>query len=199
MVCFYEDIKDIFFKALQKHNNPGNPKKKEKPDSDSQIVAFYRFLARDNKGRLLSDIWDFSPLRLQFQHDFIQWLFPTQEPSAHNKHAPILTKQDIAAIRADRNIQTNMLISFQLMLEFYGFTVNISDNPAIVVSEDFYRCSKRWLKKRNHNFLRITRIIKSLRCFGLDRYAMAFQDVLEEIAEETDVISDETLSHWLDA
>ena len=61
------------------------------------IVAFYRGDGRDHRGRSLSDIHAFDFHELEFNHDYIQWLFPLPEPSGANARRRLLSKEDIAA------------------------------------------------------------------------------------------------------
>ena len=60
----------------------------------------------------------------------------------------------------------NMRKSFERMLDFYG--LEYTDGQ---VRETIYfkESLKRWCTPKNHNFLRITRILKSLKLFGLKK------------------------------
>ena len=56
------------------------------------------------------------------------------------------------------------------------------------------------MRAGNHNFLRITRILSSLRLFGLTEEAEALLDVLEVLARKfPGPVSPETLEFWRDA
>ena len=69
---------------------------------------------------MLSDIHGFDFHELEFNHDYIQWLFPLPEPSGANASAPLLSKDDIAAFASDESLRKALLQSFELMLQFYG-------------------------------------------------------------------------------
>ena len=59
------------------------------------------------------------------------------------------------------------------------------------------RQSTNWLTQNNHNFLRITRILKSLRILGKNQEAQAFLVALKAVyAEEKDKIGRTTLHYW---
>ena len=47
-------------------------------------MNFYKFLLQeeaDFKGRLLSDIWNFTDDEIELHHNFIQLIFPLDKPS----------------------------------------------------------------------------------------------------------------------
>jgi hypothetical protein len=44
-----------------------------------ELLAFYRGLAPDNRGRYLREILLWDDVDLEYVHDYIQWLFPTFE------------------------------------------------------------------------------------------------------------------------
>ena len=58
---------------------------------------------------------------------------------------------------------------------------------------------RRWVRRIDHNHLRITRIIRSLRVLGLEEYAGAFFERLKRICEKGDSagkIGDQSLMFW---
>lgn len=166
--------------------------------SESTLVAFYRGHGRDHRGRLLSDIHGFDFDQLEFHHDYIQWLFPLPEPSGANASAPLLTDEDIAAFQREAPLRASLLRSFQLMLEFYGLELEPhADNVEIRRAAGFDGRRQVWLTPGNHNFLRITRILRSLSLLGERRHAAAFLKRLESIyAEEARTIGTTTVGYW---
>jgi hypothetical protein len=80
------------------------------------------------------------------------------------------------------------------MLRFYGFS---TDGGKVVRSDDFARKCQNWLTPNNHNFLRITRIIKCLMLFGYSKRARAFYDALLRVYHEhPSLIGEQTLGYW---
>ncbi|HZV06819.1 MAG TPA: opioid growth factor receptor-related protein [Gemmataceae bacterium] len=143
----------------------------------SGLLDFYRGQATDTEGRRLHDIWDWSDHELEMVHDFIQWLFPLPEPSRFNPHAPLLTQEDIAAFRSDEKLRHNLRKSFERILTFLGFRQEA--NGEVVEGENFMlRAGYAW-DTPNHNWLRITRILRSLRLLGLEPEAQALYHRLE--------------------
>ena len=162
--------------------------------ADSRIVAFYRGDGRDHRGRLVSHIHQYSFEALERHHDYVQWLFPLPEPSGANPDAPLLSHDDIAAFHEDESLRTMLMRSFQLMLQFYGLELA---GMEIVKTAMFDERSRVWLTPGNHNFLRISRILRSLSLLGLRDEAAALLHGLEEIyAENARIIGETTLRYW---
>ncbi|HYZ86398.1 MAG TPA: opioid growth factor receptor-related protein [Bryobacteraceae bacterium] len=147
--------------------------------TDSAILRFYRG-SGDSQGRSLDQIWAWPPEWLESTHDYIQWLFPLDEPSDFNSHAPILTGDDIAAFRNDPLLQASLQQSLDVMLRFYGLESE-SESGRITRSRQFGQRAGIWLTPDNHNHLRLTRILKSLTLLGLEESATRLFKALEEI------------------
>ena len=165
---------------------------------DSPLVAFYRGDGRDHRGRLLGHIYGFSVDELELHHDYIQWLFPLPEPSGANAEAPLLSKEDVAAFESDDSLRKALLRSFHMMLRFYGLEV-WAGRPEIKVVRGAHFAERRdvWLTRGNHNFLRISRMLRSLTLLGLGGYAKALLKSLEGIyEEEASTIGDTTMGYW---
>jgi hypothetical protein len=168
------------------------------PPADA-LLRFHRLEGADARGRMLSDIWAWDPARLENVHDYIQWLFPLPEPSAFNPQAPTLTRATIDAFRADPELRQRLLRSLTLMLEFYGLTLASGSDgpPRIERGQDFAAENRGWLQAGDHNHLRLTRILTSLRLLGLEDESRALYDCLAGIAHDhPDAVSATTLAYW---
>jgi hypothetical protein len=167
--------------------------------ADDALLRFYRLQGTDARGRTLPEIWAWDAARLEGVHDYIQWLFPLPEPSAFNPEAPILTDQTIEAFRADPELRQRLLRSLVLMLEFYGLTLASGEDgtPRIERARDFAAKSAGWLRPGDHNHLRLTRILTSVRLLGLDDHSRALYRCLAAIARDHPAaISATTLDYW---
>ena len=165
---------------------------------ESRLLEFYRGHGRDHRGRLLSHILGFDLDELESHHDYIQWLFPLPEPSGANASAPLLSKEDMAAFDTDDSLRGALVRSLELMLQFYGLKV-AARGPDVSVARDgdFDQRSRLWLTTGNHNFLRISRMLRSLWLLGLDSHAVAFLECLEGIyAENPMTIGSTTIGYW---
>jgi hypothetical protein len=167
----------------------------------STVVRFYRGAGRDACGRTLDDILGWDDAALEAVHDFVQWLFPLDEPSAFNADAPLVSEADRAAFRQDSRLEANLRRAFERMLAFYGLELDETEAaPAVRRAASWDERSAVWLRRGNHNHLRLTRILKSLMILGQPALAGALYNRLREEANRTpDRISAVTLEYWTDA
>lgn len=150
----------------------------------SRILDFYRG-GPDHRGRRLSEILTWNAERLEHTHDYIQWLFPLPEPSAFQPSAPQLTAEDAAEFRRSPELQGRMRQALATMLAFYGF------EP---------RGPQPWLAPGDHNLLRLTRMVRSLRLAGLDAEAQGLFDRLEKLYRlHPDAIGPISFTFWRNA
>lgn len=165
----------------------------------SPIVRFYQGGGDDQSGRRLDEILQWDDETLERVHDFIQWLFPLDEPSGANWRAPILTAADIQTFRVDHALRANVRRSLARMLSFYGLRfVGRGSVPGFERADNWQDRSDVWLTPGNHNYLRLTRIIKSLALVGLPDLARALRDALLREAElaRPGVIGATTVQYW---
>lgn len=84
--------------------------------------------------------------------------------------------------------------SFEAMLGFYSLLIA---GDRIARAPDFAERSRVWLSVGNHNFLRLTRILKSLSLLGHEARAEWLLAFLEELyRERPDVIGSTTVGFW---
>lgn len=123
----------------------------------------------------------FDDERLERTHDFIQWLFPLPERSGAQPDAPVLTEADIAVLRGSMTAQAVLAAATDRMAAFYRHTDG-------------------WLAASDHNHLRITRIIRSLRLLRGDAYADAFRAFVLARVEAADApVNGLSLRYWREA
>jgi hypothetical protein len=164
----------------------------------SPLVDFYRGQGTDTEGRFLKDIWGWTDDQLEEVHDYIQWLFPLPEPSRFNPDAPLLTEEDITAFRSDDLLQANLLQSLQRMLAFLG--LEWAGNGQVRAAPNFAaRTPEVWCFP-NHNWLRITRILHSLRLLGLEVQAQAIYEQLQALySSRRFPVTADTFHYWTEA
>jgi hypothetical protein len=167
-----------------------------------RIVPFYLGAQRDSEGRTIAEIWVWDFEELECAHDYIQWLFPLPERSAFNPDAPLVDNEVIQAFKSDLRLRQNLLRSLTVMLRFYGLQRQENDVGKVVItqSEDYPDRQCEWVQPFDHNYLRITRILKCLMLFGLGNEAQAFYECLKQIyRESSDQIGGETFQYWTNA
>jgi hypothetical protein len=160
------------------------------------LLAFYRGNATDTEGRTLAAMWAFSDDEMEAHHDFIQWMFPLREPSRFNPDAPLLTPGDIDAFQREPELRLNVRRSLDRFLAFVGLE---ADERGVRPSAEFDRKREVW-RYPNHNWLRITRVLHSLRLLGLDDEAQSFFACLSNLRQTGKAaITPETFAYWTDA
>ena len=166
------------------------------------LLHFYAETSPDANGRWLSDILAWSNTRLERQHDYIQWLFPLAEPSNVVPDAPLVDANVSAAFRREPLLRANLLKALRRMLQFYGLHCDDEDPAEIWIekSDEYADRQCVWLTRGNHNYRRLTRILRCLTILGCAPYAIAFLDCLERIYRERGgVIGTTTLANWRSA
>lgn len=144
----------------------------------SPLVAFLSGEGTDGAGRAASEVLAFDDARIERVHDFIQWLFPLMERSGAQPNAPVLTEADIAAIQHSGPAQATLTAAVERMASFYAR-------------------NDHWLTGGDHNHLRITRIIASLRLLVGDARADAFRaSILARVEAAGSPVGPTTLAYW---
>ena len=73
----------------------------------------------DFKGRKLSDIWNFSDIEIENNHDYIQLVFPLNKPSRAVFHGFYLkSDSEVSSIRNDQVSKDNLIKSKTWFLGF---------------------------------------------------------------------------------
>lgn len=162
----------------------------------SKLIDFYFGNGTDFAGRRIEDIWAMSFEELEYNHDFIQWLFPLRERSGAQPDAPVLDDATIHAFQA-RDLRERLVTSAEVMARFYGLEIVDGD---VRRSPTFDERRTHWMTRGNHNFLRLTRIMTSLATLGHDDLARSWQQALIAIYDQhSSVIGPTTLGYWRDA
>ena len=163
------------------------------------IVAFYSG-GVDLEGRTLAGILEWDDDRLEIVHDYIQWVFPTRQPSGVNPLAPRVTDATVRTFAEEPELRERLRRALDRMLVFYG----LGRRAARVEIDDtrFPVRARTWLQPGNHNHLRLTRIMDSLETLGLREEALARQRcLLEDVAGGSGAgrVSPRTLEFWRSA
>jgi len=163
------------------------------------LIAFYREQEANNNGVTLQQILAWDDTRLESVHNYIQWLFPLKTVSGPNPTAPILDNSTIQTFQSNPALKNQVLRSFRRMLTFYGLQMD-EGSKLISRAANFNARASVWLHQPSghHNFLRITRILESMKLLGLNDHCTPFFNVLLDIAhhEGKDAIHATTLGYW---
>lgn len=137
---------------------------------------------------------------LEKSHDYIQHLFPTMVEG--RALAPLLNDDIIGRFMARPELQGELLKAFDMMLNFYGLerTLDQQNNCIIVKNNNFKERTDNWISPSNHNYLRITRILTSLKLLGLKNEAHAFLSALNDFDQSLkNCIGKKTYAFWFEA
>ena len=147
----------------------------------SSLCSFLTGHETNSSGWLLSHVWKFNDTQIENTHTFIQWVFPTDEPSRATPGSPVLTEEQITEIRNSEQAKQNLVKS----ADWYF---------------NFLKRNNFWRKPHDHNHLRITRVIKSLRLLCGDDEADYFKEQFWQLLG-TDIsqIPSRTIEYWEDA
>lgn len=149
--------------------------------ASNPLIPFFLGQSPDDSGRMLADILAWDDGRLEYTHNYIQWLFPLAVPSPVNPDAPTVDGATVAAFAGRAELRAALAAAFERMAAFYGYEVRPGPPPTVAPAANFADRAANWLTPRNHNMLRITRILTSLRLLGLETHAQAFFAALEEL------------------
>lgn len=150
----------------------------------SKIVDFLEGSGEGPHGFLFSQVLLYTDPRLESDHNYIQWLFPLKEESQCVPDSPTLTDADVGAILQSPQAQQNLTTGYFLMLRFY------TDHD-------------HWLTYKDHNHLRISRILNSLSLLGgevgKENAREFFRVIMRRVQDTNTKINSESLKYWRDA
>lgn len=136
--------------------------------TNSNLVDFYlgtkQYVSAEDDGLYIQEVLAKDDVWLEARHDYIQWLFPLPDASAHNFYAPLLTPADILKFKNNTLMQARFDAAFVRFAEFLGLS------RASAVGFNAYEFKllgggpKPWMAANyDHNHLRITRMMASCR------------------------------------
>lgn len=128
----------------------------------------------DPYGRSYEDYLNQTPLQLEMRHNYIQYMFPTDIPSRY-VDAPTISADDAYILGKNEAIREDLRLATEVMIKFFT--------------------NKKHWKKYDHNFKRISRILRCLRIFGLDDKADRFYELVVPIVYS--IADEETKIYWI--
>jgi Opioid growth factor receptor (OGFr) conserved region len=172
--------------------------RRTRSQSEGSLVAFYRGLAPAGCGATIDEILGWEDERLERVHDYIQWLFPLSSRSRAVPGAPVLDGEQIDTFRSSQELRSKLEAALDRMLSFYGLRrIDEESGPRVERSASFDERARTWLYPGSHNFLRLTRILTSLRLLGLPEHSDALFRALESIyLERPEASGATTFEFW---
>ncbi|XP_029107149.1 opioid growth factor receptor-like protein 1 isoform X2 [Scleropages formosus] len=156
---------------------------KEPRQSEFRNLRFYlNKVPLDPDGVYVEEIltqWRGDYEKLENNHTYIQWLFPLREQGL-NFYAQELTQEEIKEFQGSREARRRFLQAYALMLDFFG--IKLLDKSGSVSRGPNWQDRFQHLNESQHNYLRITRILKSLGELGFEAFKMPLVRLLLEEA-----------------
>ena len=142
---------------------------------------FLTHRGKDFKGKTLKDIWSFSDQEIENTHDFVQIIFPLNKPSQSVFHGYFLdTDELVNKLKNNTQVKESILKSSKWFFSF--------------LQRNMY-----WNRSHDHNHLRITRVIESLRLLVSDEEANTFYTNVLELINDNNKINTTALNFWKNA
>ncbi len=161
-----------------------------------KIVEFYRNERGNINGHRLDDVMGFSLGAMEVDHDWVQWLLPSNETSSMNGDAPTLTLEEATILSEDPELREKVKASFLKFIDFLG--LQMIDDGATQIITALPPTHDRpnpleWMEGFNHNMLRVTRCLKCMRLTGHENYAAA---LFRFLRTNQNMFSINTFAHW---
>ena len=127
-------------------------------ETDSEkLIMFHRFNGPDSTGLRMGDYIVADDVWWEESHLHIQWAFPLPEPSAAQPSSPVAGEHFYRDVQSDPVTKLGLMTLLARYFEFlYG--------------------SPKWRTQKDHNHLRITRVLRCLTLCGMGEVAQTFHD-----------------------
>ncbi|XP_075454178.1 opioid growth factor receptor-like protein 1 isoform X2 [Ascaphus truei] len=122
--------------------------------------------------------------KLEHNHTYIQWLFPLREQGL-NFYAKELTSYEIEEFKKTKEAMKRFLLAYKIMLAFFG--LQLTDKSRKISRAANWQERFQHLNESQHNYLRITRILKSLGELGYEHFKSPLVKIFleESLVENT--------------
>lgn len=168
------------------------------------IVKFYRGEISNDNHDMFDEILQWDDDKMERSHSTIQWMFPLNESSKAQPFSPVLSDFQIQEMKSCPKIRANLLKALSSWALFYGlsFTADLNDDGSWSVEHQITNQNQfsNWITPRNHNYLRLTRIMRCLVLLGLQDFAISLYKCLKTIYHDySNIIPAITMDFWSDA
>lgn len=164
-----KEKKEIPQKFPKEKGEKGEKGEKEKSNNYKEIISFYK--NGENKNSYsLEQILKMTNEQLEIYHDFIQTLFPLYRSGVAESF--LLDADSLELFKTDDTVRYNVFRAYKRMLDFYGYDIGY-------LNEQLYIKRNRELDNNmgltsEHNYLRISRMLKFLMLINMKILAFTF-------------------------
>mmetsp|Transcript_23883 Transcript_23883/g.68010 ORF Transcript_23883/g.68010 Transcript_23883/m.68010 type:complete len:264 (-) Transcript_23883:69-860(-) len=183
---------------------PGQRQEEDPKKQDNALFYTNRLKSRGGMGDgeyidVMHAKWFGDYERLEYDHGYIQWLFPIREPGMNFECQP-LTSYEIEAMLPNAEVKARLVKSYRLILDFFGLDLADESAGTIKRKENGWRARVDNLNESGHNYLRITRILKCLGELGYPHYQAPLCDAfLHEVFETKELrnCAESLAGYWI--
>jgi len=151
----------------------------------SEAINFLQGTGKSSSGHTLKQILLWDDDSWENEHDFIQWIFPNDKPSNFNPDCPVLDAKTINLMRIDPKVKEGVLKAYERFLGFCGL-----NHGEYGLEHEVFK-NHIWGHK-NHNWLRITRVLRCLSLLGCQSQAEELLCFVTSLKN----VNDETIAYW---
>lgn len=123
----------------------------------TSVEDFFNGIPNENN-LTIDEIINFDNHWWDNEHNFIQWMFPLHESSMFNQSVPLIVNDHWTYYLSPHPRGDRMYQNLNRFMEFIYSDIS-------------------FLYVRNHNWLRITRVLRSIRFFGLNNESIALYNI----------------------
>lgn len=180
----------------------GYPGKLDDPTMQKNYLFLTNQIVSQPDGDYIDNIlnnWWGDYKKLENHHGYIQWLFPTRDCS-YNKDCQSLQLHEVDKIKADSMATSRFLKAYDMMLDFYGIRL-ISPKRGTLDRAEHWPERNSILQDEIHNYLRITRMLKSMAELGFENLQYGLINFLFEEVMVNQIIPDAIESlhdYWIE-
>ncbi|XP_078069413.1 opioid growth factor receptor-like protein 1 [Mustelus asterias] len=173
---------------MYRHGYPAKSRETKFFSTYANLKFYTQEIAMKPDGVYINEIltkWKGDYDKLEHNHTYIQWLFPLREPGL-NWHAEELTAEEIKEFLKTKKAKSNYLQVYEIMLDFFGMKLENRITGRLARASNWKERFQH-LNESQHNYLRITRILKSLGEFKFENFQIHLVRMLlhEALVEET--------------
>lgn len=162
----------------------------------NDVLGFYLDCKsiKEKHGHTFYDFMRNSYEEMEQCHTFIQMAFPLKEKSTMVIDAPVIDDETIAIFRDSSILRERLGDAYFHMMSFLGLHYTGGKYSALRV------CDWPWLKLNDHNYLRLTRMILSLKLLGREDLSHDLYNRLKLLYYiRWDEIGPVTFKYWTEA
>lgn len=168
--------------------------------SHCDAMDFLSGIATDHRGRDIFEYLEASTETWESMHDMIQWAFPIEVPSDYNPFAPLFNRHLFSIDHSPERLRRSQRMLFRAYCRSIGILAINEDDPNQMKFAFHLETNGYTFPPNNHQHLRITRVITSLRLFGQDEIAKSFADFMLQLARDyPERINNTTVDYWYNA